>query len=312
MEGQDFAFDRCVLCCERTANSIEHVFPRMLGGRLVWRMLCRECNSRTGTRLVSQLRHDPMVVLAIDAVTPQLSDPIRATITERRRLVASGPDEAPVVIERRKGRDKVRARKASDESLIADVSDAKDIIRGMLGEGGVSSEEIVDFLNSLEAAPERTLVDSGKGVSAITHPVGKMEPDLSGSRADDRAMGIIAFGYLALLLGDLIFESYFDPMRDWLRGGALPDVVEVAEPLYAGKYATDHTVASRQEDTDFVVQIVLFGGVVFNVRFRNLVVNGIHFVCRDDLKTGQVLVAEGLEEAKEGLFQIVGTGRQEA
>jgi hypothetical protein len=46
--------------------------------------------------------------------------------------------------------------------------------------------------------------------------------------------------------------------------------------LATGRYAAEHALAGRQEDSDFVVQIVLFGGVVFNVRFHDLVVGRSH------------------------------------
>lgn len=276
----------------------------MLGGRLAWRMLCRDCNSKMGERYVTQLRRDPMIVLAIDAVVPRLPDRVKRILTEGMRVVVPGPDESPIVIERRRGRDKVKTREAKDGSLLADTSTAPSILEGRLTKAGASSEEIATFLERLEAAPEGALVDSGLGQAVLKHPVIGVEPDLSGKPADDRALGVIAFGYLALLLGDLICESYFDSVRAWLGGRERPADVEI-ERFYSGKYVTDHVVASRQEASDFVVQVVLFGGVVFNIRFRKLVVNGLHFVCVDDLQEDRVLVAEGLSQASHGEFHQI-------
>lgn len=304
MAEDGFVFDACALCCTRPADSVEHVFPRMLGGRLAWRMLCADCNSKMGEQFVVQLRRDPMIVLAIDAVAPQLPERVKKLLTEGQRLVAAGPDEAPIIIERRHGRDKIKTRLADDGSLLADTSAAASILEGRLTKAGAADDEIMAFLERLDSAPEGTLVDSGFGHAVVKHPVTGVEPDLSGEPADDRALGVIAFGYLALLLGDLICESYFDSIRAWLRGEERPANMEV-ERFYSGRYATDHAVASRQEDSDFAVQVVLFGGVVFNIRFRTLVVDGIHFVCVDDLKDRRVLVAEGLSKAAEGQFHQI-------
>lgn len=299
-----FVFDVCVLCCTKPADSVEHVFPRMLGGRLAWRMLCRDCNSRMGEHFVTQLRRDPMIVLAIDAVGPRLPDRVKKVLTEGQRVVVPGPDEAPIVIERRRGRDKVKTREAKDGSLLADTSTAASILEGQLTKAGVSSEEIATFLDRLQSAPEGTLVDSGVGHAVVKHPITAVDPDLSGEPADDRVATVIAFGYLALLLGDLICDGYFDSVRAWLNGGQKPDNVDVSR-FYSGKYTTDHAVASRQEGSDFIVQVVLFGGVVFNIRFHGLAVNGIHFVCVDDLEEGRVLIAEGLEKAAQGKFHQI-------
>lgn len=302
--SKDFVFDVCVLCCTKPADSVEHVFPRMLGGRLAWRMLCRDCNSRMGKRFVTQLRRDPMVVLAIDAVAPRLPDRVKKILTEGQRVVVPGPDEAPIVIERRRGRDKVKTRKAKDGSLLADTSTAASILEGRLTKAGASSDEIARFLDRLESAPVGTVVNSGVGHAVVKHPITGGEPDLSGEPADDRVAAVIAFGYLALLLGDLICEGYFDSVRAWLNGGQKPANVDVTR-FYSGTYATDHAVASRQEGSDFVVQVVLFGGVVVNIKFRGLAVNGIHFVCVDDLKAGRVLVGEGLLKAANGEFHQI-------
>jgi hypothetical protein len=88
---------------------------------------------------------------------------------------------------------------------------------------------------------------------------------------------MIAFGYLGLLLGDLICDPHFDTARNWLRGGDKPEGLAV-ERFNTGKYSTNHAVASRHEGSYLVVQVVLFGGVVFNVRFPKLSVNGTLFV----------------------------------
>lgn len=46
---------RCIFCLDEKDESIEHVFPAAIGGRLTTRRVCRECNSELGQKVDAAL-----------------------------------------------------------------------------------------------------------------------------------------------------------------------------------------------------------------------------------------------------------------
>jgi hypothetical protein len=267
-------------------------------------MMCDPCNSQSGSRWIAQLKRDPAIVLAIDAVAPSLPGRVRDAVTEGQRRIIEGPDGKPVFIERKKGKDAIVTRRVDDGSIMSDPSTAHAVYEGLLRKNGALDEEVAEFRRAVESAQEGEVVH-GRGVSVVSRPVEKVEPDLSGKLVDERAAAVIAFGYMGLLVGNDICTPYFDPVRNWLRGDDKAMNIDV-ERLWARKYSTQHSLAGRQEgDDDFVVQVILFGGVVFNIRFRNIVVGGDHQVYVEDLEKEEGLLAGSLDAASRGEFFLI-------
>ena len=60
-----FDFNKCIYCIENEADSWEHIIPDSIGGRLQAKMLCTDCNSKLGSTLISKVKTDPSIRLAV-------------------------------------------------------------------------------------------------------------------------------------------------------------------------------------------------------------------------------------------------------
>ena len=80
----DTGFRKCIICLENAPDSWEHIIPQSIGGRLQANILCKKCNSELGNMLMSKVKSDPSIRLAIKAlkdIIPELFEQI-----EKRQL----------------------------------------------------------------------------------------------------------------------------------------------------------------------------------------------------------------------------------
>jgi hypothetical protein len=97
-------------------------------------------------------------------------------------------------------------------------------------------------------------------------------PALSSQGIEPRALLKIAYEYLALHLGSIIFHQYFDPVRSALQtGGVVPDCCSVQERRVRDrKYEPLHGLAVKSTTRGLVVKIRLFGYLSYPVHFFGL------------------------------------------
>ncbi len=58
-------FKKCSLCLKTVKLTSEHIIPKSIGGTLEAKIQCSACNSLLGTKLVSQIKKNPSIRLAI-------------------------------------------------------------------------------------------------------------------------------------------------------------------------------------------------------------------------------------------------------
>jgi len=58
-------FDKCIICLENTIEGLEHILPECIGGRLQSNLLCKSCNNKFGSEIVSKIKIDPTFRLAM-------------------------------------------------------------------------------------------------------------------------------------------------------------------------------------------------------------------------------------------------------
>ncbi len=52
---------RCIICLEQSELTLEHIIPKLIGGRLQSGFLCKSCNNTLGMNIDSRLKGDPQV-----------------------------------------------------------------------------------------------------------------------------------------------------------------------------------------------------------------------------------------------------------
>ncbi len=50
---------KCILCNKISPLTVEHIIPDALDGKLIFNCLCKDCNSKLGEKVDTQLTTDP-------------------------------------------------------------------------------------------------------------------------------------------------------------------------------------------------------------------------------------------------------------
>lgn len=296
-------FASCIICTSNAPNSWEHIIPRFIGGRLEANLLCDTCNRKFGAKIVASLKHDPSIRLALENVRQE----VPRIYKEARKgwlYTAPGVDGKAIKIKADRHRDRVLTRKADDGSLLVDTREARRTLRKILENQGYTSRAIADYLHAFDVAAEHELIEVPGGLLAVKRPYETMSPHLKGQLVDERLPILIAVEFLALTIGNNIFEPYFNPVRSFIKGGPRPSNV-TCERLRSGHYGAFHRIYCEAPFSGLEVYVCFFRYLVFRVKFHRACVGGPVPVYLEDIKTARSLFAESLQDAKKGSFFLL-------
>lgn len=60
-----FDFDKCILCLKNSTDSLKHIIPTSISGRLIEQVLCSYCNNNSDSKLISKVKTDPSIRLVV-------------------------------------------------------------------------------------------------------------------------------------------------------------------------------------------------------------------------------------------------------
>lgn len=278
---------RCVLCCcegrhaETGKLTEEHLIPQSVGGALTSHFLCRPCNSTLGQH-EADLKKDPAVRLVIDNLMDQLPELFRR-ISQGQEFIGQS-ERGPAKGTYKQGRFRVSGPKQADGSLILQTDEARLALEKMLQREGLSSSQIREALQRFDAAPENTRVTAAPGFDIVQWTVTGVNPALDARRlvvrfdgGEERLQGAgiavlkIAYEYLALHLGAAIFANVFSPIREALARNDPSLCPYRVEWKRGPKPAPFHGLVVEKGPSYLVIQVRLFGELVYRVHFPHLI-----------------------------------------
>lgn len=279
---------RCIICHMERPLSTEHLIPEALGGNLTCDFLCRPCNSRLGATFEAAARNDPSIRISAQKLQesiPNLADKLR----ENQDFFVDGPDG------RNRGRIRtgdfrIRARKATDGSLVQPTDIARTSIANMMRKSGSSEASITEALRMLDRAPEGHRVMVSSNLEAVKWAVDKIQLDLSGNRLMSPLVPVkIAFEFLACHLGTAIYQEI--PPIEAIRNALLTlDAGSASfrvERLNASDYQPFHGIYFEGNDPHAKVLMQLLGWLAFRVHFPQLQVGGDRYRYTHYLESGE-------------------------
>lgn len=299
----DAKFGRCILCAERPPDSREHLIPACVGGSLEALILCAPCNGHFGTSLVSQLKTDPSIRMAVANLRDRIPA-LAAQFEEGLDFVAEGKDGVAVVVSQKRGRWKTRAMEASGNSLVLDTEDTATYIRNRLRKQGLSEVEAESWVNRFGACENGEKLRLPTGDALVKNEATVRLPKLTGRFVDDRVPTLIAFEFLALCLGEPNLGPEFDPVRDYIRKGRKTNAVQVVSRT-TRRYNPTHTLRLRVKHRAVTILVQFFGWYVFEVNLRGIPIPPKEIVYVEDLETKQRLIALSAEDAEQGNWHVV-------
>lgn len=295
-------FRQCIVCLEAPADTWEHVIPRSLGGRLQAKLLCSTCNSTLGSTLTSKLRSDPSIRFAMETLKDELPE-LYASAQERLPFQGKADDGSVVTVVSKDDIPRVLFGQGAKGSIIQDPRDAKRRLRKALTKQGLPTEEIENWGARFDQLKEDQTLATPDGSVFVKHPIPATRPLLTGECVDERLPALIAYEFLALLMGNMIYEHCFDEIRQFIHPGERTDRCTI-ERLGAERYGTFHALDLQIGEEDFTIFVRFFRCLVFSVlfsRFRYLGIDGVYL---EDLKERKSLVAKSRLDASRGKFCV--------
>ncbi len=286
----DWPDPRCILCLTERSRTLikrlsdEHIVPQILGGILTCAFLCKPCNDRMG-QVEAALKEDPSIRWTVEKLRPQIPD-LYATISKSQPFIAQsagGFVEGRYKFNQRGAITdfRVSATEASDGSLLLPPRDGVHTITRCMSKEGASKEAIDQALARFASLEFDALAEIAPGLDVARWEVTAIRPKLDGQcltamapsgRERLNGAGIcllkIAFEYLALHISP--YQSALDPFREALLLNN-PNLCEYEVDGGAGVTpAPFHGLVMEQSQPHPIVQIRLFGALVYRIHFPGL------------------------------------------
>jgi len=294
-----YDFEKCIICLSQPCGDWEHILPDYIGGRLQGRMLCNSCNHTFGQTLVSNLKYDASIRLAMEALKDQI--PALYTRAQQKAVfVGKAADSSVIRASVTKTGMKILPGPGANDSRILDTIQAADALKTKLVRHGISPEEAVKWQAKFLQLEEDDPLQIPTGETFVKRRTPPLQPELGATRADGRLMALVAFEFLSLLIGKLIHRTSFHPVRQYIRDGDETGVVTIEHFAAGKKYDAFHAIAVAPIEGAIRVDIRLFRWLTSRVTFHGFDYRGLDSVYFEDLKSPRSLFAPTREDARNG------------
>lgn len=275
---------RCIVCLstpqagdDRSKMTDAHVIPESIGGRLSASFLCKRCNNEMG-RVEAFLPRDISIRLQVDRIVSQLPRDLVNSILcgqeyyadtdEWGRLAAVMDENGELQLKRSPG------IKGDDHTL--------NQMEAALGREGAPAERVAELRDAFEQAAPGEWVDVAPGYRVQKHidlSNVKFKLSLTDPIVPLEVPVWIAYLYLALCLGDRVYDDALEPVRDAIRSAIAGDAA-AAGALSTNRHSTDtasepvHVLRAKTEGGATRVTFQIFRRLVWPVFFPNVTLAG--------------------------------------
>jgi len=297
----EFDFDKCIYCLNNAADSWEHIIPASIGGRLQARLLCSDCNHKLGSKLIDKVKTDPSIRLAVRNLRNEIPKLFEA-IENHQVYNAKGKNDNYIKLRYKNSKLETIAHKKEDGSLILDTQKGIKNIAQMLRKEGLSEDEIAGKIQSFNKLENNKIIQLSKTVRVVKWSTESIFPSLQGSLLDEKVIALMAYEFLSLLIGNLIYKDRLDFIREFIKEGKKSKKL-VIEQLTSRHYSPYHKVYPELLETETIINIILFRWLVYKVHIKGVrLLSSPDFVYLEELKTRKTLIAKSVDEAKEGIY----------
>ena len=282
----------------------EHIIPQCVGGRLSAHILCRECNSTLGAKLVSPIKQEPAIQSAVRALSGKLPAALVRDYRKQLTFVGRGRDGSVIRAKPHKGGVKILQGPGSHGSYIIDSGQAMKHIEETLGKIGLAPDIIAEYQRKYTELPVGESLTLPTKKIMVKQPGPPLQVEISGTILDNRLSALIAYEFLALCIGDAIYHQNFDAVRSYILTGKPELAVSVVQ--YRAESGPDpiHVIRIDKETADTVVEIRFFRWIVSRVTFGALGYGGPDIVYMEDLESRETRMASSWDDAKNGKWYV--------
>jgi HNH endonuclease len=254
--------DRCVVCLHPKGGGLSnaHVIPRAVGGKLVVRNTCADCNSRLGATAEAGLKDDPRIRISIEDLQAQIPD-LAASMRAGQGFIAR--DEEAVIRATPSGEGfRILDSPQEGGSRVKDPERAWNEIETTLRrQFGADDAQVAAVRVVHDAAPEGELVELAPGIAIRKGSVDSFTLPFTEPLVEDRCFLSIGYLFLSLLIQGAIYADALQSIRDALLRGVAPDGSWSVESYLVRSRPHEpwHGLAVEQSEPHVVLQVRLFG-----------------------------------------------------
>jgi hypothetical protein len=298
-------FDKCTLCLSQDKLTYEHIIPESIGGFLEVDLQCAKCNNeRVGSKLVPKAKRILPIRLAIRSLKHKLPS-LYNTIEEGQEYTAKSSDDSIQTAFLKKGEIISKARKDENGVVSIDRKDTDKNLRGILKKEGLSASEIEKKINSLKDHKIDAPLKLSNALTVVKRKFISLFPKTEDVDMDDRIITLIAYNYLCITTGEMIFSESFDVVRKFILEGTKTEDLFFEQFPYNGPYKPYHKIYRETLEDRTNVTIVLFGSIAYIISFLNIkVMSDNNYILIQDLEDKKLYFSATIEEAKKGIYYV--------
>lgn len=294
-------FDKCILCLKAPPNTFEHIIPESIGGRLQSYILCKKCNDITGSKLISKVKQDPSIRIALRNLSNKVPD-LEESVENGQIYIGRDINNNLLTFIRKKSEFKVQEKKKRDDSLILDTKKVeKKHLKKILKKRGFKDSEILEKIDSFKKLENNIKVKLTEKEKIVKWGVQEFELCLSGPIIDNRAIILISYNYLSLLIGKLIYGQRLEFLRNYILDGVESEKISI-QRFRTRKYSPFHQICPEFFTSKVILTIILFGYMVFKVNLNISLPKVQDYVYLEDLENKKTLFSGSIDNAKKGKY----------
>ena len=275
---------RCVVCLAvpmpaepMTQRTEGHVIPESVGGRLSAPNLCKRCNSEMG-KTEALLAQDISVRLLVDQLEERL--PVEVVRSVRYRQSFFTDHEVYGRVEA--GMDKEAELRPKASAAIKGDEDTLKQALAELDRVGASEERKQELREEFERARSGAWIEVRPGYRierSIDWTDVRFKPSLTDPIVPLHVPVGIAYLYLALCLGERVYDERLDPVRKALQAAMSGDAEAAEAYCPENRCGTrivepTHTLRAKIDGDAVQVNVQIFGDIVWPVRFPGVALEG--------------------------------------
>lgn len=253
-----------------------------------------------GSKFIGKVKNDPSIRLAVRELKNEIPD-LFESIENNQPYFARDKNKDIIRLRYKNSRLEVIHHQQEDGSLIFDSRKGIKNIKQMLKKDGLCDDEIEKRISLLKKSDDNKIIELSAKVIVRKFPTGPSFPSLEAPLIDERIIVLIAYEFLSLLLGNLIYNSTLDFIREFIREGIKSDKLLI-EDLTTRSYGTFHKIYPEVLETELIINIILFRWFLYRIHIKGFKLSSGDFVYVEDLKNRKTLIAESLEEARQGIY----------
>jgi hypothetical protein len=287
---------------ENPVEGLEHIIPECIGGKLQSNILCKSCNNKLGSEVISKIKIDPTFRLAVESLKTQLPK-LSNQFLEKATYIGYSPDGSTVKLTK-KGKQLIILRHNNKLRgvLELDTEYTGNFLRKHLQRALLPEDEISKIIESFKDLDNLEPLIIPTGEKLQKNLINKIQPELKTEFVDPRFWVIMAYEYLSLMIGNNIYQPYFGQFREYILTGKNKPALEIGFFQGSKDYRTHHFLGVEPKEDCINVYIQLFGFIYQRITFLKITGNVKDIVYFEDLEKNISMIAFNREDAKNGVW----------